>query len=116
MIEEPINAAPHSISSGPGRMSGLNHSGPSLVAAARLANVAEEAASINHPGNLNPDANAAETTPLEEAGVESQSQPSEDPDRLAIVPGERASFKEAAFYAQSTVRTPWAASRAAARD
>ncbi|RVW30446.1 hypothetical protein CK203_090812 [Vitis vinifera] len=28
MIEEPVNAAPHSISSGPGRMSGLNHSGP----------------------------------------------------------------------------------------
>ncbi|RVW59289.1 hypothetical protein CK203_101700 [Vitis vinifera] len=25
MIEEPVNAAPHSISSGPGRMSGLNH-------------------------------------------------------------------------------------------
>ncbi|RVW65448.1 hypothetical protein CK203_022166 [Vitis vinifera] len=85
MIEEPVNAAPHSISSGPGRMSGLNHSGPSLVAAARLANVAEEAASINHPGNLNPDADAAETTPLEEAGAESQSQPSDDPDRLAIV-------------------------------
>eukprot|EP00261_Vitis_vinifera_P033624 XP_019074867.1 PREDICTED: uncharacterized protein LOC104879194 [Vitis vinifera] len=68
---------------GPGRMSGLNHSGPSLVAAARLANVVEEAASINHPGNLNPD--AAETAPLEEAGAESQSQPSDDPDRLAIV-------------------------------
>ncbi|RVX15746.1 hypothetical protein CK203_005607 [Vitis vinifera] len=47
------------------------------------ANVAEEAASINHPGNLNPD--AAETAPLEEAGAESQSQPSDDPDRLAIV-------------------------------
>ncbi|RVW38590.1 hypothetical protein CK203_075605 [Vitis vinifera] len=46
-------------------------------------NVAEEAASINHPGNLNPD--AAETAPLEEAGAESQSQPSDDPDRLAIV-------------------------------
>nr|CAN80226.1 hypothetical protein VITISV_006438 [Vitis vinifera] len=85
MIEEPVNAAPHSISSGPGRMSGLNHSGPSLVAAARLANVAEEAASINRPGNLNPDADAAETAPLEEAGAESQSQPSDDPDRLAIV-------------------------------
>eukprot|EP00261_Vitis_vinifera_P033143 XP_019074386.1 PREDICTED: uncharacterized protein LOC104878818 [Vitis vinifera] len=85
MIEEPVNAAPHSISSGPWRMSGLNHSGPSLVAAARLANVAEEAASINHPGNLNPDDDAAETAPLEEAGAESQSQPSDDPDRLAIV-------------------------------
>ncbi|RVW82244.1 hypothetical protein CK203_041653 [Vitis vinifera] len=86
MIEEPVNAAPHSISSGPGRMSGLNHSGTSLAAVARLANVAEEAASINRPGNLNPDADAAETTPLEEAGVESQSQPSDDLDRLAIVP------------------------------
>ncbi|RVX12414.1 hypothetical protein CK203_011749 [Vitis vinifera] len=66
MIEEPVNAAPHSISSGPGRMSGLNHSGPSLVAAARLANVAEEAASINHPGNLNPD--AAENGPVGGSG------------------------------------------------
>ncbi|RVW56910.1 hypothetical protein CK203_078508 [Vitis vinifera] len=52
---------------------------------ARLANVAEEAASINRPGNLNPDADAAETAPLEEARAESQSQPSDDPDRLAIV-------------------------------
>ncbi|RVW27124.1 hypothetical protein CK203_087747 [Vitis vinifera] len=43
----------------------------SLVAAARLANVAEEAASINHPGNLNPD--AAETAPLEEAGQKAKS-------------------------------------------
>ncbi|RVW37688.1 hypothetical protein CK203_109472 [Vitis vinifera] len=86
MIEEPVNAAPHSISSGPRRMSGLNHSGTSLAAVARLANVAEEAASINRPGNLNPDADAAETTPLEEAGAESESQPSDDPDRLAIVP------------------------------
>ncbi|RVW68625.1 hypothetical protein CK203_058860 [Vitis vinifera] len=51
---------------------GVESSGPSLVAAARLANVAEEAASINRPGNLNPDADAAETAPLEEAGAESQ--------------------------------------------
>ncbi|RVX00268.1 hypothetical protein CK203_026649 [Vitis vinifera] len=86
MIEEPVNAAPHSISSGPGRISGLNHSGTSLAAVARLANVVEEAASINRPGNLNPDADATETTPLEEAGAESQSQPSDDPDRLAIIP------------------------------
>ncbi|RVX08478.1 hypothetical protein CK203_014136 [Vitis vinifera] len=71
MIEEPVNAAPHSISSGPGRMSGLNHSGPSLVAAARLANVAEEAASINHPGNLNPD--AAETARWRKRGQKAKS-------------------------------------------
>ncbi|RVW72593.1 hypothetical protein CK203_050605, partial [Vitis vinifera] len=103
MIEEPVNAAPHSISSGPGRMSGLNHSGLPY-AAARLANVAEEAASINRPGNLNPDADAAETAPLEEAGAESQSQPSDDPDRLAIVLV-KGPPQEAAFDARSTVRT-----------
>ncbi|RVW58107.1 hypothetical protein CK203_111126 [Vitis vinifera] len=57
-----VNAAPHSISSGPGRMSGLNHSDTSLAAVACLANVVEEAASINRPGNLNPDADAAVTT------------------------------------------------------
>ncbi|KAL6349980.1 hypothetical protein AAG906_002087 [Vitis piasezkii] len=89
IIEEPVNAAPHSISSGPGHVAGLNHSSTSLAAVARLANVAEEAASINHPGNLNPDADAAEAvcaTPTEEAGAESQSQPSDDPDRLALIP------------------------------
>ncbi|KAL6334837.1 hypothetical protein AAG906_022826 [Vitis piasezkii] len=88
IIEEPVNA-PHSISSGPGHVAGLNHSSTSLAAVARLANVAEEAASINHPGNINPDADAAEAvcaTPSEEAGAESQSQPSDDPDRLALVP------------------------------
>ena len=83
-----MNAAPHSISSGPGHVAGLNHSSTSLVAVARLASVAEEAASINHPGNLNPDVEAAEAicaTPMEEAGAESQSQPSDNPDRLALV-------------------------------
>ena len=83
-----MNATPHSISSGPGHVAGLNHSSTSLVAVARLASVAEEAASINHPGNLNPDVEAAEAicaTPMEEAGAESQSQPSDDPGRLALV-------------------------------
>ncbi|RVW56320.1 hypothetical protein CK203_114164 [Vitis vinifera] len=75
----------HSSQGRPRTHVGVESFGPSLVAAARLANVAEEAASINHPGNLNPDADAAETAPLEEAGAESQSQPSDDPDRLAIV-------------------------------
>ncbi|RVW79872.1 hypothetical protein CK203_041415 [Vitis vinifera] len=51
IIEEPVNPAPHSISSGPGHVAGLNHSGPSLSAVARLATLAEEAASINHPGS-----------------------------------------------------------------
>ncbi|KAL6313221.1 hypothetical protein AAG906_016835 [Vitis piasezkii] len=88
IIEEPVNAAPHSISSGPGHVAGLNHSSTSLAAVARLANLAEEAASINNPGSRNPDADAAEAvcaTPMEEAGAESQSQPSDDPDRLTLV-------------------------------
>ncbi|RVX10060.1 hypothetical protein CK203_013125 [Vitis vinifera] len=94
---------------------GVESFGPSLAAVARLANVAEEAASINRPGNLNPDADAAETAPLEEAGAESQSQPSDDPDRLAIVlvkgPPQRSRVRRAIYGPDS-----WAASRAAARD
>ena len=50
IIEEPVNPAPHSISSGPGHVAGLNHSGASISVVARLATLAEEAASINHPG------------------------------------------------------------------
>ncbi|RVX18925.1 hypothetical protein CK203_006881 [Vitis vinifera] len=60
----------------------------SLAAVARLANLAEEAASVNHPDSRNPDADVAEAvcaTPMEEAGAESQSQPSDDPDWLALV-------------------------------
>ncbi|RVX17897.1 hypothetical protein CK203_004403 [Vitis vinifera] len=88
IIEEPVNPAPHSISSGPGHVAGLNHSSTSLAVVARLANLAEEAVSINHPGSPNPGVDAAEAvcaTPMEEAGTESQSQPSDDPDRLALV-------------------------------
>ena len=78
IIEEPMNPAPHSISSGPGHVAGLNHSGPSMSVAARLATLAEEAASINIPGSPHPDDDTAEAvcaTPMEEAGAESQSQP-----------------------------------------
>ncbi|RVW17506.1 hypothetical protein CK203_085525 [Vitis vinifera] len=85
---EPVNPAPHSISSGSGHVAGLNHSSTSLAAVARLDNLAEEAASINHPDSPNPDVDAAEAvcaTPMEEAAAESQSQPSDDPDRLALV-------------------------------
>ncbi|RVW76096.1 hypothetical protein CK203_049157 [Vitis vinifera] len=77
-IEEPVNPAPYSISSGPGHVAGLNHSSTSLAVVARLANLAEEAVSINHPGSPNPDVDATEAvcaTPMEEAGAESQSQP-----------------------------------------
>ncbi|RVW35167.1 hypothetical protein CK203_099996 [Vitis vinifera] len=88
IIEEPVNPAPHSILSEPGHVAGLNHSSTSLVVVVRLANLAEEAASINHPGSLNPDVDAAEAicaTPMEESGAKSQSQSSDDPDRLALV-------------------------------
>ncbi|RVW77133.1 hypothetical protein CK203_054279 [Vitis vinifera] len=50
--------------------------------------LAEEAASVNHPDSCNPDADAAEAicaTPMEEVGAESQSQPSDDPNLLALV-------------------------------
>ncbi|RVW36114.1 hypothetical protein CK203_079647 [Vitis vinifera] len=60
IIEEPVNPAPHSISSRPGHVAGLNHSSTSLAVVARLANLAEEAASINHPGSPNPGVDAAE--------------------------------------------------------
>ena len=60
IIEEPVNPAPHSISSGSGHVAGLNHSSTSLAAVARLANLAEEAASINHPESPNPDVDAVE--------------------------------------------------------
>ena len=46
-IQKPENPLPPSISSGPGHVAGLNYSGPSLSAAARLALLAEEAVSIN---------------------------------------------------------------------
>ena len=88
IIEEPVNPAPHSISSGPEHVAGLNHSGTSLAAVARLDNLAEEVASINHPGSPNPGANAAKAVcvaPMEEARAKSQSQPLNDLDRLALV-------------------------------
>ena len=101
IIEEPVNPAPHSISSGPRHVAGLNHSGPSMSVAARLATLAEEAASINIPGSPHPDADAAEAlrveaspimatpitaAPMEEMGAESQSLPSYEPGPLALVP------------------------------
>ncbi|RVW19838.1 hypothetical protein CK203_116289 [Vitis vinifera] len=40
-IQEPVNPPPHSISNGPGHVAGLNHSGPSLLVAERLASYGE---------------------------------------------------------------------------
>ena len=88
IIEEPVNPAPHSISSGSGHVAGLNHSSTSLAAVARLANLADEAASINHPDSPTPDVDEVEAicaAPMEKAGAESQRPPSDDPDCLALV-------------------------------
>ena len=95
-IKEPENPLPPSISSGPGHVAGLNHSGPSLSAAARLAILAEEVASINTPGSPHPDATAVEAvyadvsplmaTPMEEMGAKSQSLPSVGPSLPALPP------------------------------
>ncbi|KAL6347490.1 hypothetical protein AAG906_026012 [Vitis piasezkii] len=95
-IKEPENPLPPSISSGPGHLAGLNHSGPSLSAAGRLALLAEEATSINQPDSPHPDVDAVEASfvaalpptasPLEEMGAESQSLPPCGPSPLALVP------------------------------
>ena len=85
-----------SVSSGPGHLAGLNHSGPSQSVAERLALLAEEATSINQPGSPHPDADAAEASceaasplsapPREEVGSESLSLPCCGPSPLALVP------------------------------
>ena len=95
-IQEPENPLSPSISSGPGHVAGLNHSGPSLSAVARLALLAEEAASTNTLGSPHPDVGAVEAvcvdvsplmaTPMEEMGAESQSLPSVRPSLPALLP------------------------------
>ncbi|RVW26666.1 hypothetical protein CK203_096506 [Vitis vinifera] len=84
------------VSSGSGRLAGLNHSGPSLSVAGRLALLAEEASSINQPGSPSPDADAAGapcatasppmTPPMEEMGIDSQGLPPCEPSPLTLVP------------------------------
>ena len=95
-IKEPENPLPPSISSGLGHVAGLNHSGPSLSAVARLAVLAKEAALINTPGSPHQDADAGEAvcadasplmaTPMEEMGAESQSLPFVGPSLPALLP------------------------------
>ncbi|RVW31524.1 hypothetical protein CK203_087977 [Vitis vinifera] len=90
IIEEPVNPAPHSISS---------------------------AASINHPDSPNPDVDAVEAvcaTPMEEAGQKARVSPRSGPLALVLVKGPPS--KRPRFGAQSEVRTPRAASRSSARD
>ena len=95
-IREPDHPVPPSISSGSERLAGLNHSGPSLSMAGRLALLAEEATSINQPGSPYLDAGAVGAScaamlppsapETEEIGAESQSLPSCKLGALALVP------------------------------
>ena len=95
-IKEPENPVPVSVSSGPGHLAGLNHSGPSMSAAGHLALVVEEATSINSPSSPHPDADAVKAscaavsrpvaTPMEEMGAENQGLPPDEPSPLALVP------------------------------
>ena len=95
-IREPEHAVPPSISSSPGYLVGLNHSGPSQSVAECLALLDKEGTSINQPGSPHPDADVGEascaaTSPLsapprEEVGSESQGLPSCGPSPLALVP------------------------------
>ena len=81
-IREPDHPVLPSVSSGSERLAGLNHSGPSVPVAGRLALLAEEATSVNQPGSPHPDADAAGAScaeilphsapPMEETGAESQ--------------------------------------------
>ena len=95
-IREPKVPPLPSVSSGPGHLAGLNHSGPSQSVAERLTLLAEEATSINQPGSPHPDADATGAScavasplsapPREEVGSESQGLPPCEPGPLAIVP------------------------------
>ncbi|RVW70025.1 hypothetical protein CK203_059026 [Vitis vinifera] len=93
-IRESEHPVPPSISSGPGNLAGLNHSGPSMSVAGRLALLAEEATLINQPGSPHPDRDTAEascaaalpptTSPMKEMGAESQSLPPCGPNPLPL--------------------------------
>ena len=95
-IREPEVPPLPSVSSGSRRLAGLNHSGPSLSVAGRLAFLAEEATLINQPGSPHPDADAAEAScaatlppsapPTEEMGADSQGLPPCVPSPLTLVP------------------------------
>ena len=84
-----------SVSSGFGRLAGLNHSGPSLSVAGRLALLAEEATSINQPDSPHLDADTVGALcaatlppmapPMEENGAESQGLPLCGPSPPALV-------------------------------
>ena len=95
-IREPEVPPLPSISSGSGRLAGLNHSGPSAPASERLALLAEEAISVNQPNSPHPDVDAvgascvealpSSASPMEEMGAESQGLPLCEPSPLALAP------------------------------
>ena len=95
-IREPELPALPSISSGSGRLAGLNHSGPSVPASGRLTLLAEKTTSVNQPGSPHPNADATgafcvevlppTAPPTEETGAESQDLPPCEPSPLAFVP------------------------------
>ena len=95
-IREPKHPVLPSISSGSGHLADLNHSGPSMLMAGRLALLAEETTSINQPDSPHPDADAAGAScaatlppsapPTEEMGAESQGLPPCKPSPLVLVP------------------------------
>ena len=64
-IRTPDPSVLPSISSGSKCLAGLNHSGPSMPAAGRLALLAEEATSVNQPGSPHPDADVAGASCIE---------------------------------------------------
>ena len=93
-IREPEVPPLPSVSSGSGRLAGLNHSGPSLSVVGHLALLAEEATSINQPGSPHPDADTAGGScaaasppmapPTEDMGAENQGLPPCEPSPLAF--------------------------------
>ena len=95
-IRQPDIAVLPSVSSGSGCLAGLNHLGPSMSVAGRLALLAEEATSINQPDSPHLDANVAGAScaaalpptapPMEDMGAESQGLPPCGPNPLALVP------------------------------
>ena len=96
VISFPAPSGLPSVSSGSGRLAGLNGSGPSMPAAKRMALLAEEATSVYQSGSSPPDADVAgascaETLPpmgplMEETGAERQGLPLCESSSLALVP------------------------------
>ena len=95
VISFPAPSGLPSVSSGSGRLVGLNGSGPSMPAAKRMALLVEEATSVYQPGSSPPDADVAaasyvETLPpmgplMEETGAERQGLPLCELSSLALI-------------------------------